>query len=106
MAILKVASKANPAIVLPGLLIAEHLERATILPPSTKEFHENDAFAGDESIQLILADGKILSDDSIVDDLVELANGNAGPQRASSVSRSPIETETAAEGPHADSKMG
>jgi glutamyl-tRNA synthetase len=85
MSDLTIATKANPALVLPSLLIASYLERSAALPVLTKTFHEGAALAGKESIQLTFDDGKTLSDKAIIHYFADLANNNTTPRRASLV---------------------
>jgi hypothetical protein len=85
MASFEIATQANPALVLPSLLIAGHLEHTTLLPTIKKSFHEGNTLAGKESIKLTFDDGKTPADRAIVHYFAELALGNASPQHASSV---------------------
>jgi glutamyl-tRNA synthetase len=89
MSDLTIATKADPALVLPSLLIASYLEQSATLPVLTKSFHEGAALAGKESIQLTFDDGQTLSNKAIVYYFADLANNNTTPQRASLVSGLP-----------------
>lgn len=83
MASFNIATKANPVLLLPSLLIAGYLQQTGKLPTVTKTFHDKVTIAGKDSIQLTL-NGKTLSDNAIVNYLTDLATSNAR-HRASSV---------------------
>jgi len=74
MAHLKIAMKANPALVLPSLLLAAYLEQTELLPNITKTFQESDKFSEAEVIELTLYDGRILRGNGIVKFLAEVSN--------------------------------
>jgi hypothetical protein len=86
----EIATKANLASVLPGLLIALYLkqEQTSGLPAVSKSFHDGATLPNKEAMQMTCGDGKTLSGKAIVCYLSELASssdGNISPQRALSV---------------------
>ncbi|PMD59928.1 glutamyl-tRNA synthetase [Hyaloscypha bicolor E] len=89
MASFQIATKADLASVLPGLLIALHLQQEqTSLPTVSKSFHDGATLPSKEAIQMTLGDGKTWSGKAIVRYLAELASrsdSNTSPQRASSI---------------------
>ena len=82
---LDIATKANPARVLPALLLADYLEHLSALPNVTKVFQERAAPAGKNSIQLTDDNGKTLANQAVVNYLAGLARDNTKLQRASNV---------------------
>jgi hypothetical protein len=70
----EIATKANTALVLPSLLIAGHLEQTGPLLPTPKTFQEAVTLDGQQSIQLTLDDGIVLSGEAIVQYLSRIAN--------------------------------
>jgi hypothetical protein len=90
MASFEIATKANLASVLPGLLVALHLqqEQTSLLPSVSKSFHDGPTLPSKEAIQMTCSDGKTWSGKAIVRYLAGLAissNANTSPQRAASV---------------------
>jgi hypothetical protein len=75
--------------VLPGLLIALHLQQEqTFLLAVSKSFHDGATLPSKEAIQMTCGGGKTWSGKAIVRCLAELASrsdSNSSPQRASSV---------------------
>ena len=82
---LDIATKANPALVLPALLVADYLGRLSALSNVTKVFQERAALAGKDLIQLTDDDGKTLANQAVVSYLAGLARGSANSQKASDV---------------------
>lgn len=82
---LEIATKANPALVLPSLLIAGHLERAGFFLPVVKVFHEEASLASKASVQLTLDDGKMSEDQGSVNAFAELVSNYTRLQYAPAV---------------------
>jgi hypothetical protein len=90
MASFEIATKANVASVLPGLLVALNLqqEQTSLLPSVSESFHDCPTLPSKEAIQMTCSDGKTWSGKAIVRYLAELAtssNTNTSPQHAASV---------------------
>jgi hypothetical protein len=90
MASFEIATKANLASVLPGLLVALHLQQEpnSLLPTVSKSFHDGPTLPSKEAIQMTCIDGKTWSGKVIARYLAELAtssNTNTSPQHAASV---------------------
>jgi hypothetical protein len=92
MASFEIATKADLASVLPGLLVALHLqqEQTSLLPTVSKNFHDGATLPHKEAIQMTYSDGKTWSGKAIVRYLADLAsssntNTNTSPQRVASV---------------------
>ena len=90
MASFEIATKANLASVLPGLLVALHLQQEpdSLLPTVSKSFHDGATLPSKEAIQMTCSDGKTWSGKAIVRYLAGRAtssNTNTSLQRAASV---------------------
>ena len=90
MASFEIAIKADLASVLPGLLVALHLqqEHTSLLPTVSQSFHDGTNLPSQEAIQMTCSDGETWSGKAIVRFLAELArstNTNTNPQLAASV---------------------
>ncbi|RDL34313.1 Nucleotidylyl transferase [Venustampulla echinocandica] len=87
MAPLEIATKTNPVLVLPSLVITDHLERTKLPLSIVKTFHEGLALAHKASVKLTLDDGKNLKNHEVVQYFAELSNStlNASPQYISSI---------------------
>lgn len=81
----EITAKANLALVLPNLLITGHLEQTSLLKNVTMTFKDESGLTGNESLQLVLENGKTFTSKAIIPYLTELANSNASTQRTSSV---------------------
>ena len=94
MARLDAASKADPALVLPGLVLAKHLHVIGILPSLARFFHVAAALEDTSVIRLSLAGDEVVTDSDVVPFLLGLSGENkdspvsCGPP-ALSVSRLP-----------------
>ncbi|KAF2116799.1 putative Glutamyl-tRNA synthetase, cytoplasmic [Lophiotrema nucula] len=79
MAHLQVASKANPALVLPVLLVAQHLERNGLLAAVTKTFLERDVLSnvGKQVVQLQPEDGESVFDGDVIGYLTALSGDSS-----------------------------
>lgn len=88
MANFEIATKANLAMVLPGLLVALqlNLEQPSLVPAVTKTFHDGATLVDKEAVQMTSDDSKSLTGKAIVRHLADIANSNnTSSQRASSV---------------------
>jgi hypothetical protein len=109
MASFEIATKADLASVLPGLLIALHLQQEQTIPTVSKSFHDGATLPSKEAIQMTCGDGKTWSGKAIVRYLAELASrsdSNTNPQRASSVRIQSRGPRRFAEHLRIDSRMG
>jgi hypothetical protein len=84
MASLKIATKANPALVLPSLLMAGYLEHTALLP-NKRTFQDQTTLGDDASVQLSLRGGESLIDEAIIQYFAKIANSDASPEDASTV---------------------
>jgi hypothetical protein len=88
MASFEIATKANLASVLPGLLVALqiHLEQPSLLPTVTRTFHDGVTLTDKQEIRMTLNDGKTLTGRSIIRHLAEVATSTlSSSQRAAPV---------------------
>lgn len=85
MASLEIATKANAALVLSGLLLASHLEKGGLFPSVTKSFSEGRCLINKELIRLTLTEGRVSTDRAVVGYLSELAIDDNIPHRATKV---------------------
>ena len=76
MASVEVAAKANHALVLPNLVVLEHLSQSKVLSSVSKTFQDADKLPGGEAIVLKLEDGKTLKDGEILEYLLKLDDRN------------------------------
>jgi hypothetical protein len=110
MASFEIATKADLVSVLPGLVIALHLQQEqTFLPTVSKSFHDGATLPSKEEIQMTCGDGKTWSGKAIVRYFAELASrsdSNTSPQRASSVRVQSCGPRIFAEHSRIDSRMG
>ena len=74
MASFEIATKADVASVLPGLLIALHLQQEQTIPTVSKSFHDGATLPSKEAIQMTCGDGKTWSGKAIVRYLAERAS--------------------------------
>jgi hypothetical protein len=91
MASLEVAMKANPASVLPSLLIAGYLEH-TALFSTTRTFRDQATLGNDASVRLSLRGGESIEDEAIIQYFAKIANSNASPEDALSVRTAHVES--------------
>jgi hypothetical protein len=79
MAHLDIASKANPAVILPVLLVVRYLEDNGLLAGVTKSLLERDALSnsGKEVVRLQPEDGKSLFDRDVLLYLTSLSGGTS-----------------------------
>lgn len=77
MPVLHVPTKANPAVVIPALLIAGYLEHTAISPVVNRVFREGTKIEGKHAIRLVLEDGTIVIDDAAVQHLIALSRAGA-----------------------------
>jgi hypothetical protein len=109
MASFEIATKADLASVLPGLLIALYLQQEQTIPTVSKSFYDGATPPSKEAIQMTYDDGKTCSGKAIVRYLAELASrsdSNTSPQRASSVRVQSRVPRRFAEYSRIDSRMG
>jgi hypothetical protein len=85
MASLAIATKANLAVVLPSLLMAGYLEHTAVLS-TTRTFQDQATLSNDAFVQLSLHGGEYLKDEAIIEYFAKIANSNASPEDASSIS--------------------
>jgi hypothetical protein len=85
MASLEIAAKANPALVLPSVLIALQLEHTGLVPAIKRIYQDEETLAGKHSVQLTLEDGKTLADKDILQHFAEIAEKSTGSQRGVAV---------------------
>ena len=87
MATFEIATKANLALTLPGLLVAIHLnlEHPSLLSTVTKTFRDGVSLADKEIIRMTCDDGKTWAGQTIIRHLAEIANSNTSLERAFSV---------------------
>lgn len=87
MAHLQVASKANPALVLPVLLVARYSEQNGFLATVTKTFLERDTLSngGKEVVQLQPEDSKTVFDRDVILYLTALPGDSPGDKRTQAV---------------------
>jgi hypothetical protein len=74
MASFEIATGADLASVLPGLVIALHLQQEQTIPTVSKSFHDGATLPTKEAIQMTCGDGKTLSGKAIVRYFAELAS--------------------------------